>query len=153
LKTLRIFISSPGDVRPERVRAYDALQKLQTKFRAFIRIEPILWEHEAMRATATFQAQIIPPSKTDIVVCILWARIGMRLPADYRRLDGTTPTGTEWEFEDAYASYALRGTPDLLVYRKTAAPTIQVESDEQLVEWQRQKKALDLFSGQLEPGS
>jgi hypothetical protein len=56
MKTLRIFISSPGDVRPERVRAYDVLQELQTKFRAFIQIEPILWEHEAMRATSTFQA-------------------------------------------------------------------------------------------------
>jgi WD40 repeat protein len=145
LKTLRIFISSPGDVRPERVRAYDVLQKLQTKFRAFIRIEPILWEHEAMRATATFQAQILPPSKADIVVCILWARIGMRLPSDYRRADGSVPTGTEWEFEDAYASHVLRGTPDLLVYRKTALPTIRVESDEQLAEWQRQKKALDVF--------
>jgi hypothetical protein len=132
-------------VRPERVRAYDVLQKLQTKFRAFIQLEPILWEHEAMRATATFQAQILPPSKADIVVCILWVRIGMRLPSDYRRPDGTVPTGTEWEFEDAYSAYQLRGTPDLLVYRKTAAPTITVSSDEQLTEWQAQKKALDLF--------
>lgn len=98
-----------------------------------------------MRATATFQAQILPPSKADIVVCILWARIGMRLPSDYRRPDGTVPTGTEWEFEDAYSAYHLRGTPDLLVYRKTAAPTITVSSDEQLTEWQAQKKALDLF--------
>ncbi len=145
MKTLRIFISSPGDVRPERVRAYDVVQRLQTKFRAFLRLEPILWEHEAMRATATFQAQILPPSQADIVVCILWARIGMRLPRDYRRPDGTIPTGTEWEFEDAYTSHARRGIPDLLVYRKRALPTIRVESDQHLVEWQQQKKALDQF--------
>jgi WD40 repeat protein len=145
MRTLRVFISSPGDVRSERVRAYDVVTRLQTKFRAFLKIEPILWEHEAMRGTATFQSQIIPPSKTDIVICILWARIGMRLPQDYKRPDGTIPTGTEWEFEDAYLAHQLTGTPDLLVYRKTAAPTITVTSDEQLEEWRRQKKALDGF--------
>ena len=85
MKTLRIFISSPSDVRAERVRAYDVVQRLQTKFRAYIKIETILWEHEPMRATASFQAQIPKPSESDVVVCVLWARIGMRLPQDYKR--------------------------------------------------------------------
>lgn len=145
MKTLRIFISSPGDVRPERVRAYDVVQRLQTKFRAFVRLEPILWEHEPMSGWQTFQTQITPPSKTDIVVCILWARIGMRLPEDYQRPDGTRPTGSEWEFEDAYSAFQSQGTPDLYVYRKTAKPTITVESEEQLAAWQEQKRALDVF--------
>lgn len=105
MKTLRIFISSPSDVRSERVRAYDIVQRLQAKFRAFIRIETILWEDEPMRATASFQQQIPKPSESDVVVCVLWARIGMRLPQEYKRPDGTVPTGTEWEFEDALDSY------------------------------------------------
>jgi hypothetical protein len=145
MKTLRIFISSPGDVRLERVRAFEVISRLQTKFRVFLKLEPILWEHDAQSGWATFQANIVPPSKTDIVICILWARIGMRLPEDYKRADGTVPTGTEWEFEDAYASYKLNGTPDLYVYRKTANPTIEVTSEESLEEWRRQKRALDLF--------
>jgi WD40 repeat protein len=145
MQTLRIFISSPSDVRAERVRAYDVVQRLQTKFRAFIKIEPILWEDEPMRATASFQAQIPKPSETDVVICVLWARIGTRLPHDYKRPDGSVPTGTEWEFEDAYESFKARGTPDLLVYRKTAPPEITVTSDEMLEEWQQQKKALDGF--------
>ena len=145
MKTLRIFISSPSDVRAERVRAYDVVQRLQTKFRAFIKIETILWEHEPMRATASFQAQIPKPSESDVVVCVLWARIGMRLPQDYKRADGTVPTGTEWEFEDAFESYKTKQTPDLLVYRKTALPEIKVTSDQMLEEWQRQRKALDAF--------
>jgi hypothetical protein len=69
----------------------------------------------------------------------------MRLPEDYKRADGSVPTGTEWEFEDAYAGYKLNGTPDLYVYRKTANPTIEVTSEESLEEWRRQKRALDLF--------
>jgi cell division protein FtsB len=145
MKILRIFISSPGDVRLERVRALDVVSRLQTKFRAFLKLEPILWEHDAQSGWASFQANIIPPSKTDIVICILWARIGMRLPEDYKRADGSVPTGTEWEFEDAYAGYKLNGTPDLYVYRKTANPTIEVTSEESLEEWRRQKQALDRF--------
>ena len=145
MKALRIFISSPGDVRLERVRAFEVVSRLQTKFRAFLKLEPVLWEHDAQSGWATFQANIIPPSKTDIVICILWARIGMRLPQDYKRADGTVPTGTEWEFEDAYASHQLNGTPDLYVYRKTANPTIEVTSEESLEEWRGQKRALDLF--------
>jgi len=145
MKTLRIFISSPSDVRAERVRAYDVIQRLQTKFRAFIKIEPILWEEEPMRATASFQAQIPRPSESDIVVCVLWAKIGTRLPQDYKRADGSVPTGTEWEFEDAYEAFKTRGTPDLLVYRKTAPPSITVTSKEMLREWERQKEALDAF--------
>jgi hypothetical protein len=94
---------------------------------------------------ATFQANILPPSKTDIVLCVLRAPIGMRLPEDYKRADGAVPTGTEWEFEDANASYKLNGTPDLYVYRKTANPTIEATSEESLEEWGGQKRALDLF--------
>jgi eukaryotic-like serine/threonine-protein kinase len=145
MKTLRIFISSPGDVRLERVRAFEVIGRLQTKFRAFLKLEPILWEHDAQRGWATFQANILPPSKTDIVLCILWARIGMRLPEDYKRADGSVPTGTEWEFEDAYAGYKLNGTPDLYVYRKTANPTIEVTSEESLEEWRGQKRASTFF--------
>src|SRR5208283_5565261 len=132
MKALRIFISSPSDVRAERVRAYDVVQRLQTKFRAFIKIEPILWEHEPMRATASFQAQIPKPSESDVVICVLWAKIGTRLPQGYKRADGSVPTGTEWEFEDAFEAYEKVGIPDLLVYRKTAAPEIKVTSNEML---------------------
>jgi hypothetical protein len=145
MKTPRIFISSPGDVRLERVRDFEVVSRLQTKFRAFLKLEPILWEHDAQSGSATFQANIFPPSKTDIVICILWARIGMGLPENYKRVDGSVPTGTEWEFEDAYAGYKLNGAPDLYVYRKTANPTIEVTSEESLEEWRRQKRALDLF--------
>jgi eukaryotic-like serine/threonine-protein kinase len=54
MKTLRIFISSPGDVRLERVRAFEVVSRLQTKFRAFVKLEPILWEQDAQSGWATF---------------------------------------------------------------------------------------------------
>ena len=48
--------------------------------RAFFRIEPYLWEYEAMVASGHFQDSIEPPSAFDIVVLIVWSRLGTPLP-------------------------------------------------------------------------
>src|SRR5580704_1550282 len=126
---LRIFVSSPGDVIPERRRANLVIEKLAKTYARFFSIEAILWEVEPMLASGHFQDQITPPSETDILVLIVWSRLGTALPVatatrTYRGIDGRTPvTGTEWEFEDALAAQKSRGAPDLLAYRKATDPT------------------------------
>jgi hypothetical protein len=143
---LRIFISSPGDVGQERVLATRVLDRLQGEFSRVVAIEPMLWEHEPLRATAHFQEQIMPPSQADIMVCILWSRLGTRLPTQFHRPDGTTyASGTEWEFEAAVQSFRERGRPALLVYRKTADPVAGPADEAALLERMRQKRALDEF--------
>ncbi len=145
-KRLQIFISSPGDVGQERLIATRVVERLQGEFAAFVELVPILWEHEPLRATSHFQEQIIPPSSTDIVICILWSRLGTRLPEQFRRSDGTLySSGTEWEFEDALASFQERGTPDLMVYRKSSEPLASMSDEEALLGRLAQKKALDTF--------
>lgn len=62
--TLKVFISSPGDVGQERILARRVLERLEGAFGGFVELEPILWEHEPLRATAHFQEQILPPSQT-----------------------------------------------------------------------------------------
>jgi len=120
---LRVFISSPGDVAAAREVAAQTIEQLALEHQRFFDIEAYLWENEAMLASGHFQDSIDPPSKFDIVVLILGARLGTPLPErtsvrEYRGIDGRAPvTGTEWEFEDALAAARAHGAPDLLVYR------------------------------------
>ncbi len=123
----RIFISSPGDVGDERRRAALVISRLKREFVRFFELSAVLWEYEPMLGSGHFQDIIYPPSKTDIVVLILWSRLGTPLPErtktrEYRGRDGRAPlTGTEWEFEEALEAREKQGgVPELLVYRKFA---------------------------------
>jgi hypothetical protein len=144
---LRVFVASPGDVGEEREITARVLERLQYEFGPRVGLEPILWEHEPLRATASFQEEIPLPSQADIVVFILWSRLGTRLPpGKFARPDGTSyASGTEFEFEDAKRSFEEKGTPDLLVYRKTTRPSTELDSEERVLERMRQKRALDDF--------
>ena len=77
---LRIFVSSSGDVVLERNLAVQVVERLQGEFAPRVEIETIRWEDRPLWATESFQPQIIPPSETDIVICILWSRLGTPLP-------------------------------------------------------------------------
>jgi hypothetical protein len=70
----------------------------------------VLWEREPLLASHHFQDLITPPHDTDIVVVILWSRLGTPLPADgfAGPLSGGEVSGTEWEFEDALKSHRER---------------------------------------------
>ncbi len=143
---IRVFVSSPGDVAEERVIAGRVLDRLAAEFARVARIEAVFWEHEPLLATETFQKQIIRPSETDIVVTILWSRLGTRLPKDIQRPDGTNyDSGTEFEFEDAVEGRRRRGAPDLIVYRKMAEPTVSLSDPTNVRDRLDQKQALDNF--------
>jgi len=131
-KTLKIFISSPGDVRPERLIAERVVQRLDREFAYHCRIEPVLWERKPLVATRHFQEDIPLPSASDIVVVIVWTRLGTALPSPKftGAVTGARVTGTEWEFEEAYKANAEHDTPDLLVYRKTAPSLVSLRGDE-----------------------
>lgn len=147
LPTIRVFISSPSDVRPERLIAERVVQRLGREFLYHFQVEAILWEREPLTAGQHFQERITPPRQADIVVVVLWSRLGVPLPADKYRgaLSGQPVTGTEWEFEDALASYREQGRPDLLLYRKRA-PILAALDDDAVLEQQRvQKRLVDAF--------
>lgn len=127
-RRIRVFISSPGDVIRERRIAKQVINMLNEEYAGEAVLVPILWEEEPLLASETFQAQIHPPSDTDIYVGILWSRIGSPLPDTIRRPDGSRyESGTAFEFEDAMAGFRAAGKPEILVYWKSGAPTIALE--------------------------
>jgi tetratricopeptide (TPR) repeat protein len=146
VRKLQFFISSPGDVCEERALASRVIERLQSEYMGRVALETILWEHEPLVATATFQVQLVKPSQTDVVISILWSRLGTRLPAQFARADGSRyESGTEYEFEEAMEGFRRNGKPDLLVYRRTAPPSVRLDDERDLMERLSQKKKLDEF--------
>lgn len=132
MKTVRVFISSPGDVGAEREKSAEIFARLQSEFSGRIAIEPYFWEHEPMLAHTDFQSQIEPPSHFDLFVCLLWARLGTKLlPALHRKADGGTyASGTEYELLDALDGFRRSGAPEVLIYKRKGFPIIPAEPKE-----------------------
>ncbi len=147
VKTLRVFISSPNDVRPERLIAERVVQRLGREFAYHLKLEPVMWEREPLVASRHFQEGITLPRDTDIVVVILWSRLGVPLPTDKfpGPISGKPVTGTEWEFEDALKSSRERKLPDLLMYRKKATVTGSLDDEEVVQQQLAQKRQVEDF--------
>ena len=150
---LRIFISSPGDVKVAREIAALTIERLAQDYARFFDIEPYLWEYEVMLASGHFQDSIEPPSAFEVVILILWSRLGTLLPEqtsvrEYRGMDGRAPlTGTEWEFEEAFNAAKTTGVPDLLVYRSLQPAPFDMGDPGRFELQVQQFKALDGFWG------
>ncbi len=127
LHQIRVFLSSPGDVAVERKLVREIAEGLSAEpfFRDRAVVAVVSWDDPA--AQTPMLAQLTPqeavnrgrpkPSACDIVVVILWSRMGTPLPDEYRKPDGGRYlSGTEWEYEDALSAAPQ---PDVLVYRRT----------------------------------
>jgi hypothetical protein len=152
LPTIRIFISSPSDVRPERLKAEQIVARLDREFAYHFHVEAVLWEREPLVATRHFQdpENIPEPRGSDIVVVILWSRLGVLLPADKFRgaISERCPvTGTEWEFENALAAARAHGVPELLLYRKIVSATATLNDRKALDEQLAQLDLVEDFIG------
>ncbi len=130
---LRVFVSSPGDVGAERGVALAVAERLQFEFRGQVKLETYLWERSLLRATDTFQAQIVDISEADLALFILWARMGTPLPPEqFSRSDGSQyASGTEYEFERARDGYDQKRSPEILCYLKTAEVRLSMKDREQ----------------------
>jgi DNA-binding response OmpR family regulator len=145
-RQLRIFISSPGDVIPERRVLKQTIQQLDASYGNEVQLVPILWEEEPLVASETFQTQIIEPHEADIYLAVLWSRIGSPLPGSILRPDGTRyDSGTVYEFEDAMRGFEERGHPQILMYRKTGTPTVTLDDRDEVLERLDQMERLDRY--------
>lgn len=148
MATIRIFVSSPGDVSMERICAEKVIDRLQLEHSGRVKLEKFFWEHEPMRATASFNDPDNIPSTAefDVVICILWSRLGTMLSRKYCRSNGEPyPSGTAFELETAAEAYAKKHSPDLLVYRKTQDVPMPIDNPELKKRKQQQLDALEQF--------
>lgn len=137
---VRIFLSSPSDVAEERNIARGLIEGELQKHPSFrhLKLEVIAWDDPAARipmlANLTPQESINkglpPPSLCDIVIVILWARMGTPLPETIHKPDGERYlSGTEWEYLDAINS-TREPKPEVLVYRRTQTPQVGLDDDD-----------------------
>ena len=126
-RTIKIFISSPGDVLYERQIAKRVISKLGKELASSVKLEALLWEDMPLQVTTSFQEgidQIANAKIVDIAVFILWSRLGSPLDKTFVKSDGSYyKSGTEYEFEMMYVANQKSGTPSILAYIKNAPIT------------------------------
>jgi eukaryotic-like serine/threonine-protein kinase len=124
VREVKIFVSSPGDVNSERALAFQVIKRLQREYVEHLKIVPVLWERLPLEAVGGFQDEIeriASPSEADIVIFILWSRLGTPLGPEFLKSDGTHyNSGTEYEFDVSLKAREETGKPAILVYIKEA---------------------------------
>ena len=129
MRTVRIFPSSPGDVGPERQAFGRVIARLQTIYSEHITFEVEDWQSQIYAAGTDFQSQIAAMASFDLVIGILWMRIGSELAKELHQRPGggAWQSGTAYEIETALAaSIAQRQARRLcLLQRPTACPSRQ----------------------------
>jgi WD40 repeat protein len=138
---VRIFVSSPSDLEHERALVRDIIESLAQEYCPYFQVEPVLWEQEALTAAQSFQAGLQRPAECEIVLVMLWTRLGTPLAKD--PYDGMT--GTEWEFVDAVGTSSGQSTPEVLVYRKTAPRLVDINNAEAIREAVEDRERLEAF--------
>ncbi|MCK6454764.1 MAG: hypothetical protein L6R19_28555 [Alphaproteobacteria bacterium] len=141
---MRVFVSSPTDVMPERAVVERAVARVADVWKSNIRLEAVRWERKHYDAARSFQEAIGEMAAFDIVLGILWKRVGSPLPPDlYRRPDGSAyESGTAFELESAIAGSERQGRPSVYLFRKTAPVTY---TEEGFDEERRQHQALNAW--------
>ncbi len=174
MKTIRVFVSSTGDVQKERILADRAMRSIAAEFNLPVNLSysnfqrlaeenwepgaelescgalvvcPFFWEYQRIQADAVYQGQIPNMAEFDLMICILWSRLGTLFAPTLRMPDGSSPgSGTEheiaWALDHANKN---RGVPSLHVYRNCSTPTPPLEPKEEREAFGRQWDALQEF--------
>ena len=158
MKTIRIFISSPGDVSEEREKARQVISALQRRYDDCAQLIPVLWEDLAIPATASFQQGIdfvlSERNRVEIAIFILWSRLGSPLGPAITKRDGSAyASGTEREFDLMLAAFEQSGgkLPLILAYTRSDDEGFskrldaRAHGDEALEEMLKQRKLVRQF--------
>lgn len=154
-----LFVSSPGDVAHERRVAREAIARLNAEFAGRIVLDAYFWEYEPFDFSKSFQEQIPNTATFDVVLCLLWSRLGSRLGTSQRLPDGSpASSGTEYEITHALTGQKERnGLPELHVWINQTIPSFQPEPpeihDERIGQWRALKRFIEDWTKDSEDGS
>ena len=132
VRTIRIVVASPGDVKAERDTVDQVVAELNRGIAAVFesRLEVIRWETDALPGFHSQGPQgLIDASlrieACDLLVGIFWKRFGT--PTE------DSESGTAHEFKLAYDSWKKNGTPQIMMYfkQKPYMPRSKTETDQQ----------------------
>jgi hypothetical protein len=153
IRTVRIFVSSPGDVQEERDTAVRVIKQLRRKYIHRLNLEPVLWEELALKADQPFQVAIdtiLETKPVDIAIFILWSRLGSKTSIGEK----TYQSGTERELDLVLQARETSGgrSPEMIVYVRDDAVSFDerlvnqsIEAKEELID---QKKRLEAFKSE-----
>jgi hypothetical protein len=175
MKAIRVFVSSPGDVQAERTIAERLIRTIAEELAIPVSVQysnllrhgepvqplnssgepesgelilcPYFWEYQRFSAEFGYQDQIPNTAQFDLVISILWSRLGTKLHPRFQMPDGSEPrSGTEFEIAWAKAQHAKTpGVPALHVYRNRSQPNPPLDPPEKREEFFLQWDSLKGF--------
>lgn len=128
MKKIRLFLASPGDVQAERGKVPAIVAQLNRMLGDYlgVHLELVQWKTHVAPDMGRPQAIINQQIRDyDIFVGIMWKRFGTPT--------GKAESGTEEEFNLAYANWQLYQRPRILFYFSQAAYT--PKSRDELEQW------------------
>jgi len=143
-KNIDIFVASPSDVQNERMIVKEVCEAYNRAIGKEIEIKAHLYEDYPLDFNINAQDGINRyklPSECDIVIVILWTRMGTILDGfEGEVTKNKKVTGTWWEVE-----HALAHNQPVYLYRKTVKKKF---TEEEIAEAQKQKELReDFFKG------
>jgi WD40 repeat protein/serine/threonine protein kinase len=177
-KTIRVFVSSMGDVQKERILAERTMRSVAAEFdvpvsarsanfqrlveenrepehHGTLMVCPYFLEYQRFQANPDCQRQIPSTAEFDLVVSILWSRLGPLLDPSWMMPDGSSPrSGTQYEIAWTL-DHAKKngGVPLLRVYRNCSKPTPPLEPKAERQVFIRQWDSLRKFFSRWEKKS
>jgi hypothetical protein len=160
MKTIRVFVSSPGDVQAERTIADRQIRMIAEELGIPVSVQysnllrdaqcpqspnssaeqesselilcPYFWEYQRFSPEIGYQDQMPNTAEFHLVICILWSRLGTKLHPRFRMPDGSEPqSGTDFELGWATAQRKKTpGIPALHLYRNRSQPNPPLDSPE-----------------------
>jgi hypothetical protein len=143
LRRLRVFVASPGDVKAEREKVREIIDRVNERVALAkgILLDPWLWEVDAIPEIGEAQQSINKYlDEAAIVILILWNRMGMPT--------SQAASGTVEEYERALARFKKTGWPHVMAYfsQQKGDPLSAEQTDQRKKVLDFQKAHTEIFS-------